>query len=159
MGLFDVIRPGRKKEGSDPVAAKLEAEKDQRWQRAKQQAEGGGQTVWDAPIPSSAIPNRGQSDDPYDQRRRQNLERLEMGLPVEDSEIAPGHSLKSETLFNPNVMGNARITESVSEETPNGLEYSGALDPEMDAYIQTQMAEAQAAELAKDQDRKPVVEN
>lgn len=158
MGVLDIFKPGKKPESAEEMnRLAVEAEKDRRWQRAKQQAEGGGQTTWDAPIPSSAIPNRAPlDDDTYDRKKHRELERLELGLPVESADIEPAVSRPGEVAVNPNAVGNARIVGHMSEEAPDGLEVSGALDPQMDAYIQTQMAEAQAAELAKDQDRKPV---
>ena len=60
---------------------------------------------------------------------------------------------------NPNAMGNERIIGRVLTEGDGPESSAQVLSPEMDAYIQTQMAEQAAAEQAKDQDRKPVTEN
>lgn len=63
MGVLDIFKPGKKPESAKEMnRLAVEAEKDRRWQRAKQQVEG-RTTTWDAPIPSSAIPNRAPLDD------------------------------------------------------------------------------------------------
>jgi hypothetical protein len=90
--------------------------------------------------------------DPYDRGEHVNLERPEIGLPVAEGS-------QEGIVANPNAMGNERITGRVLTEGDGPESSAQVLSPEMDAYIQTQMAEQTAAEQAKDQDRKPVTEN
>lgn len=160
MGFFEILK-SRNRKPSEEIRSAAEVEKDLQWQRAKQQIEEErGRTVRDASIPSSVIPNQVSSDhDPYDRKKYVAFEKLGSGLPVDDSDIESAPTKSVDTSLNPNVMGNARITGNALEESPSASETSGILDPQMDAYLQTMMAEEAAAALAKDQDRKPIVEN
>jgi hypothetical protein len=81
----------------------------------------------------------------------------------QDIGLASGPSMENERIpeketVNPNVMGDACIRRSAQEEN-DSESVREVLSPEMDAYIQTQMAEQAAAEQAKDRDRRPVTEN
>jgi hypothetical protein len=117
------------------------------WRAVKQAEEDGhGPDISPVDLSTSEV------GDPYDRGEYVNLGRPEIGLPVAEGS-------REGIVANPNAMGNERITGRVLTEGDGPESSAQVLSPEMDAYIQTQMAEQTAAEQAKDQDRKPVTEN
>ena len=117
------------------------------WRAVKQAEEDGhGPDISPVDLSTSEV------GDPYNRVEHVNLERPEIGLPVAEGS-------QEGIVANPNAMGNERITGRVLTEGDGPESSAQVLSPEMDAYIQTQMAEQAAAEQTKDQDRRPVMEN
>lgn len=150
MGFFARFQNGKK----DPIltgqAKRTDSgavEEDVSWRAAKQAGEDGhGPDILPVDLSTSEV------DDPYNRVEHVNLERPKVGLPVTEGS-------QEGIVVNPSAMGNERIIGRVLTEGDDPESSAQVLSPEMDAYIQTQMAEQAAAEQAKDQDRRPVTEN
>jgi hypothetical protein len=155
MGFFDKLR-SQTAASKEQARLTAEAEKNRQWEEARRKAVGnrdvwGGSTQTTSSAAGKVPMGQNDDSDPYGRKEQENLNRLAMGFPVDDGSITPPSTKKQDAL-NPNAMGSARITGSTTED----MQQEGIVDPQMDTYIQTLMAEEAAKEAAKDQDRKPV---